>query len=251
MIVFKNNNYQQSSYINSSRNIVGKFYDRKQQFVGFMNLREVNDSLMKENALLKSKLGMPVMTNPLRDTSYTDSITSDGGTRTVHYRYIPAKVLNNTIDQKINYITLDMGSKDGIQKGMAVISQQGIVGRISHVSEHYSVALSFLSDRFNVSAMVKDSTVGKLYWDGMDPDYGTLSGIPQSVKLKTQDSVFTSGFGIFPERLLVGRAAKTLSGTSYKIHLNTNFRKLHFVYVIVEGTNEERKKLEESSQVNE
>jgi hypothetical protein len=47
------------------------------------------------------------------------------------------------------------------------------------------------------------------------------------------------------------------NNSTSKINNNTifkrilNFRKLHFVYVIVEGTNEERKKLEESSQVNE
>jgi rod shape-determining protein MreC len=133
---------------------------------------------------------------------------------------------------------------------MAVISANGIVGRISHVSENYSVALSFLSDRFNVSSMVSDGTVGKLSWDGKDPDYGILSGIPQSVKLKPRDSVFTSGFGNFPEKILVGKAAQVLNGTSYKIYLSTNFRKLHFVYVIAEEIDLERKKIEDSTQVN-
>ncbi len=214
-----------------------------------MNLREVNDSLMKENARLKKQVGITIPINPLKDTSYTKKIVSDTVTQTVHYNYIPAKILNNTIDQKINYLTLNIGSNQGIKKGMAVISSNGIVGRISHVSEHYSVALSFLSDKFNVSAVVADSTVGKLSWDGKDPDYGILTGIPQSVKLKPRDSVFTSGFGNFPENILIGRAAQVMSGTSYKIYLTTNFRKLHFVYVIADEINFERKKLEDSTQV--
>ena len=250
VIVFKNNNYQQSSYINSSRNLSGRFYSQKEKLTSFINLTEVNDSLMKENAALRKELGITTDVNPLNDSTFSKQIHVDSSIQTAHYTYIPAKVLNNTIDQTINYITLNVGSKQGIKKNMAVISANGIVGRISHVSENYSVALSFLSDRFNVSSMVSDGTVGKLSWDGKDPDYGILSGIPQSVKLKPRDSVFTSGFGNFPEKILVGKAAQVLNGTSYKIFLSTNFRKLHFVYVIAEEIDLERKKLEDSTQVN-
>jgi len=250
IIVFKNNNYQQSSYINSSRNVSGTFYSQKAKLTGFINLTEVNDSLMKENAALRKELGITMDVNPLNDSTFSKQIHVDSSIQTAHYTYIPAKVLNNTIDQTINYITLNVGSKQGIKKNMAVISANGIVGRISHVSENYSVALSFLSDRFNVSSMVSDGTVGKLSWDGKDPDYGILSGIPQSVKLKPRDSVFTSGFGNFPEKILVGKAAQVLNGTSYKIFLSTNFRKLHFVYVIAEEIDLERKKIEDSTQVN-
>ncbi len=250
IIVFKNNNYQQSSYINSSRNVSGTFYSQKAKLTGFINLTEVNDSLMKENAALRKELGITMDVNPLKDSTFSKEIHVDSSLQTAHYTYIPAKVLNNTIDQTINYITLNVGSKQGIKKNMAVISANGIVGRISHVSENYSVALSFLSDRFNVSSMVSDGTVGKLSWDGKDPDYGILSGIPQSVKLKPRDSVFTSGFGNFPEKILVGKAAQVLNGTSYKIYLSTNFRKLHFVYVIAEEIDLERKKIEDSTQVN-
>ena len=250
IIVFKNNNYQQSSYINSSRNVSGTFYSQKAKLTGFINLTEVNDSLMKENAALRKELGITMDVNPLKDSTFSKQIHVDSSLQTAHYTYIPAKLLNNTIDQTINYITLNVGSKQGIKKNMAVISANGIVGRISHVSENYSVALSFLSDRFNVSSMVSDGTVGKLSWDGKDPDYGILSGIPQSVKLKPRDSVFTSGFGNFPEKILVGKAAQVLNGTSYKIYLSTNFRKLHFVYVIAEEIDLERKKIEDSTQVN-
>ncbi|MBK7764320.1 MAG: rod shape-determining protein MreC [Bacteroidetes bacterium] len=250
IIVFRNNSYQQSSYINSSRNIAGKFYSRKEKLVGFMHLSEVNDSLLRENARLRKELGIPIEINPLKDTNYTKTLQSDTVTQTIHYTYIPAKVLNNTIDQKVNYITLDAGSKKGIKKNMAVITPNGIVGRVSHVSENYSVVLSFLSDRFNVSSMVGDGTIGKLSWDGLDPEYAILSGIPQSVKLKRKDTVLTSGFGNFPEKIMVGRIAAVLSGTSYKVFLNTNFRKLHFVYVIADDVNFERKKLEDSLQVN-
>lgn len=249
VIVFRNNSYQQASYINTSRSFTGFIFTQKDKLTGFINLREVNDSLMNENARLRQALGIQEAVNPLKDSSFTKSVTSDSVTRTVHYHYTPARVLNNTVDQEINYLTLNVGKNQGIRPRMAVVSPNGIVGRISHVSDNYSVALSFLSDKLNVSVMVADGVVGKLSWDGNDPAYGILTGIPQSVKLKPRDSVFTSGFGDFPEKILVGRAAQVLSGTSYKIYLSTNFRKLHFVYVIQNDVNIERKKLEDSLSV--
>ncbi len=217
IIVFRNNSYQQSSYINSSRTITGKFYARKQKLIGFINLTEINDSLMKENAKLRKELGISVPVNPLKDTSFTKEIQIDSAVQTIHYTYIPAKVLNNTIDQHINYITLDAGSRQGIKKNMAVVSANGIVGRISHVSENFSVALSFLSDRFNGEKIGRYLMAQSEILRGMASDPTTPFSAAFSIrKLKPRDSVFTSGFGNFPEKILVGRAAQVLNGTSYK-----------------------------------
>ncbi len=213
-----------------------------------MDLIRVNDSLAIENSRLKSQLAVKVEPNPLKDSSRSSTINIDSSIKTVNFKYIPAKVLNNSIDQKVNYITLNVGSKQGIKKNMSVINDKGIVGKISHVSENYSVAISVLSEHFNVSAMLSDGTVGKVAWDGKDPEFVMLNGIPQSVKVKPLDSVFTSGYSIFPEKILIGRAAKSNNGTSYKIWLSTKFTKLHYVYVIEETTNIERIQLEETAQ---
>jgi len=183
----------------------------------------------------------------LKDSSYSKTIKLDSATEIKHFHYIPAKVLNNSTDQKINYITLKAGSLQGIRKNMAVISSSGIVGKISHVSEHYSVAVSFLSEKFKVGCRLSDSTVGFLVWDGKEPEYGILTGIPQSVKVKPRDSVYTNGYSMFPENILVGRAAQMMPGGKYKIYLSTNFRKLHFVYIIAEDVDIERQHLEEDS----
>ena len=44
------------------------------------------------------------------------------------YEYIPAKVLNNSINKIQNFIVINKGWKQGIQKNMAVICPTGIVG---------------------------------------------------------------------------------------------------------------------------
>ena len=57
----------------------------------------MNDSLVKENARLKQALGISVSANPLKDTSYTLTRSLDSNSKqTVHYKYIAAKVINNS-----------------------------------------------------------------------------------------------------------------------------------------------------------
>jgi rod shape-determining protein MreC len=249
IIVFKNNHFQQTSAINSSNKIAGLIYQKKDELVGYFHLGRVNDSLVAENAALKKQLGIPVKSNPLKDSIFSKEIMHDSLKEILHYQYLPAKVLNNTIDQKINYLTLNKGAKDGIKKNMAVISEKGVVGKIANVSEHFSIAISILSERFNISAMTSDGTVGKIVWDGKNPAMVNLSGIPQSVKLKPNDTIVTSGYSsIFPENVTIGKVAKVASPNSYKIWLSTSFSNLHFVYIVTDVVNEEKNKLEEPFQ---
>lgn len=248
LIVFKNNSYQQSSYINSARGISSNFYTKKESIVSFLTLNAVNDSLVKENARLKQALGIPVTANPFEDTSYTVTRTLDSNAKqTVHYKYIAAKVINNSTDQKINYITLNVGSLQGIKPKMAVITDKGVVGKISHVSENYSVAVSILSDRFNVNCVVPDGSIGNIKWDNKDPNIAILKGIPLSANLKLKDSIMTSGYSIFPEKIMIGKVAKFVNG-DYQVWLSTNFNNLHYVYVVQDFTNIERNTLEDTVQ---
>jgi rod shape-determining protein MreC len=248
LIVFKNNSYQQSSYINSARGISSNFYTKKESIVSFLTLNAVNDSLVKENARLKQALGIPVTANPFEDTSYTVTRTLDSNAKqTVHYKYIAAKVINNSTDQKINYITLNVGSRQGIKPKMAVITDKGVVGKISHVSENYSVAVSILSDRFNVNCVVPDGSIGNIKWDNKDPNIVILKGIPLSANLKLKDSIMTSGYSIFPEKIMIGKVAKFVNG-DYQVWLSTNFNNLHYVYVVQDFANIERNTLEDTVQ---
>jgi rod shape-determining protein MreC len=248
LIVFKNNSYQQSSYINSARGISSNFYTKKESIVSFLTLNAVNDSLVKENARLKQALGIPVTINPFEDTSYTVTRTLDSNAKqTVHYKYIAAKVINNSTDQKINYITLNVGSRQGIKPKMAVITDKGVVGKISHVSENYSVAVSILSDRFNVNCVVPDGSIGNIKWDNKDPNIVILKGIPLSANLKLKDSIMTSGYSIFPEKIMIGKVAKFVNG-DYQVWLSTNFNNLHYVYVVQDFANIERNTLEDTVQ---
>ncbi len=256
-IIIRNNSIHRAAYINSARGFTGYFYNKKNNITSYLDLKNVNEKLLLENSLLKNKIKLQSEKNPLHDTSYNKTIVlDDSSTQNIFYTYIPAKVLNNTIDQKYNFITLNVGSKNGIKKNMSVISANGIVGKITFVSTNYSLASSLLSEGFTVSCKTPKGTVSPASWqsNSLNPNYIVLSGVPQSEKLKKGDTIYTSGYSIFPENIMVGRAAKVTNGNrtgivNYEILLSSNFQKLHYVYVVEDIATTERKILEDSAKI--
>ncbi len=251
-IFFRNNNYQYASAIHSARGITGSVHKKKQNVWAYLNLKKNNDSLLAENARLRSRLGIKLKNNPLKDTAFSSLVSEDSVKQTIYYKYIPARVLNNSIDQKNNYITLNKGTNDNIRKNMSVVSAKGIVGKVTHVSENYCLASSMLSSKVKISCVTPNGTIGNVSWASeYDADYVVLNGIPQSEKLKKGDTVLTSGFSLFPKNVMIGRVVGTASGGNsgmkrYKIKLATNFRRLNFVYIVDDNTTFERTIWEDS-----
>jgi rod shape-determining protein MreC len=251
-VFLRNNNFQYASTIHSARGITGSIHKKKQSVWDYLDLKKNNEALIAENAQLRSKLGVALKTNPLKDTSFSNLVSEDSVKQTIYYKYIPARVLNNSFDQKNNYITLNKGTKDNIRKNMSVVSANGIVGKVTHVTEKYCLANSMLSSKVKISCVTPSGTIGNVSWDSeYDADYVVLNGIPQSEKLKKGDTILTSGFSLFPKNVMIGRVVGTASGSNtgmqlYKIKLATNFRRLNYVYIVDDNTTFERTIWEDS-----
>ncbi len=259
VIFVRNNNYQFQSYLHSARGFSGSLYAKKARVTSYLDLRKKNIKLLKENAKLKSQLGITIKSNPLDDTSFSRIVKVKEGApkETIYYSYLPARVINNTFDKKNNFITLNVGRKQGIKKNMIVVGSKGVVGKITNVSTNYSLAASLLSTEFTVSSVTPEGTTSMVSWGGLrNPYHALLSGIPQSEKLKKGDTILTSAFSRFPPSVMVGRVLKKQkgganSGNKYVIKLATNFKKLDFVYVVKDEINVEQKVLEDSVTVSE
>src|SRR5690606_4258933 len=145
-LVIQNNSFQRASAINSSNEFIGSAYARINAWQRYLHLGEVNELLAKENADLREQLQLLKTAYSVVGAAVTDSAGN------IQYRYVVAKVTNNSIHQKNNYITLDRGRKHGIKKGMGVITSNGIVGIVLNVSEHFSTVQSLLHSETRVSA---------------------------------------------------------------------------------------------------
>jgi len=232
VILLNRNDYQSSGLFNYSRTIGSYYFKKTDALKEYLSLRDVNRKLMDENASLRSLLPSSFYRI---DTSFVE--VSDT-TFKVHYKYTPAKVINNSTNRQYNYLTLDKGKKQGIEEGMGVISPDGIVGIVDAVSEHFSLVISLLNRDFRVSAKIKKNNYfGPLEWSGKNSFTAVLNEIPLHVNVQKGDTIVTSGFNaLFPEDILIGfvEDIRVTNGSFYSVHvkLSSDFNKLSYVMVV-------------------
>jgi rod shape-determining protein MreC len=244
-LIINNNSFQGASYFNSANIVAANIYSSLADVESYVHLKSVNDSLAIENARLKNQLLFERYSNKVINGSVSDT---SGIQR---YKYLQAKVVNNTIMKRNNYITLDRGYKHGVRKNMGVICGDGIVGMVKDVSEHFSTVISFLHKDSKISAQLNSTKVfGSLVWEGLNPREGLLKDIPTHVKITAGDSVTTTGFSsIFPEGVMIGKVknAEQKSGDNFhnvEINLSTNFSTLRYVYIVTDILSIEKLRLE-------
>lgn len=268
-MISKNRSTQGLDIVNSSNAVTGYVYKKQNDVVYYFQLKKMNDSLLQENTRLRNQIAsgsnidsftdmiaripVTVKDTATQKDSAGISLMPTGKVKVIRYasyRYIPARVINNSIsNDRINYITINRGADDGVRKEMAVVTGNGIVGRVADVTAHYARVASVLSDR-KVSTKLSDGTSNLItIWNPGSPEYVVTEKVPIYCKVKKGDSVFTTGYSFFPENVLIGTVAKidTMKATNaknLKIRLSTNFRNLQYVYVVGDKMREERKQVE-------
>lgn len=246
---------QGNDIMNSSNLVLGSMYQQRADVAYYFALRRMNDSLLAENKKLRQQMAVYSGVDTLRDSSATYAITqidSAAPVRYASYTYRTAKVINNTVASVNNYITLNRGENDGVKKDMAVISANGVVGKIVNTSAHFSTAISVLSKKQQVSARLKDGTIGYISWDGKDADVLQMKNVPNQIKVRKGDTVYTTEYSFFPADVMVGIVTKTAIVKSKNLQVlylkpTTNFRRLLYVYVVDNSMAGERKQIEDAT----
>jgi rod shape-determining protein MreC len=245
VIYIKYNSFQKASFINSTNKVTGTLYGQVNDLYSYLSLREVNDSLARENARLR---------NELKSSFYVDTTVKKQVTDTIYkqqYTYIEAKVINNSVNRSNNYITINRGSKQGVAKAMGVICSSGLVGKVVFVGEYLSVVQSLLHKESRFSAMLaKNKEIGYIEWsDDLDPHKGFLKDVSNNAQPKVGEEVVTSQFSLFPAGIPIGKVSnlRTKAGgfaLNMEVRLAVDFSKLEYVDVVVNKLAEEQAGLE-------
>ena len=248
-LIIGNSPYQGARFFNSSNGLVASMNNVSHGVREYFLLRQINSTLAEENAQLRSKFEA---LNQLQYIATAPAITDS--TVINQFDFVSAKVVSNTVNRFTNFLTINKGSEDGVEPGMAVISPLGAVGKVRTVSTHYSVVTSILHVDVQISALLKSTGhFGTIQWDGMNPDFVKLKYIPRHVELSEGDSVLTSGYNaIFPEGILVGLIDEVLLSDELfydlKVKLSQDFRKLSYVEVVRNSLKTELDSLEQPYQ---
>jgi rod shape-determining protein MreC len=245
IILFQYNNYQKASFLNFTGGVASGFYESVNSTTNYFGLRDINDSLLAENARLRSQMLNSYYQSGFAQTSINDSLYKQ------QYSYISANVVNNSITKRNNYITIDKGAMHGIKPDMGVISSNGVVGIVTSVSEHFATIRSALNGNTKISCMLKkNNAFGSLEWNGDDPKFSSMKYVNKHVPLTINDEIVTSNYStLFPQGIPVGRiySHSLDAGDNFhliKVELYTQFSTLKNVYVIRNIYKEEQQTLE-------
>ncbi len=184
-----------------SDNLVAGVYGTIADAEHFMSLGRTNRLLEERIGTLEDELaGWREFYSSLR----LDSLRS---VPSFPHKYIAAQVVRNSVNKRENYIMVDRGTRDGVERGMAVVSPDGyMAGYVESVSERNAVCVSVLNTSFRASGMVGDTGhFGSISWKGGDIRTVRLTEVPRYAEIARGDTIRTSSYSFyFPEGIDIG-----------------------------------------------
>jgi rod shape-determining protein MreC len=207
------------------------------------------DRLRQDNADLRAQVDRLTLENvQLREQSIANEQAARlASTRaTIALDTVTAPVIARDPTGVTASIVLGVGSDQGVKIGHVVLSDQGVVGRVSEVGANYSKVLLITDSSSVVSALVQGSRATGIV-RGQFGDSLIMDWILQTEPVKVGDVVITAGLGLgdelrslYPKGLVVGRVVQVQSAeaAAYQRAIVTpavDLRRLEHVLVVKTG----------------
>jgi rod shape-determining protein MreC len=232
----------------------GLFYKPAAAIAGFFeDIRQLR-VLYEENKTLKLTLTQYARdTQKLNELEANNKVLKDalGFTerqrQANNYKYHMADVITVNADPYNNIVIINLGQKDGIKENMAVMTVNGLVGRVQKVSEFSSNVqlLTEVNDTDSNSKAIAVTVKGRETQSfGMIESFDVKTGnlvmnkVDQADPMQVGDTVITSGLGqVFPNGIEVGKIVSIGPGEfgiTHKVLVEpmASFRHIREVFVV-------------------
>lgn len=164
------------------------------------------------------------------------------------YEYLTASVVTKEPGYFFDVFVINAGHNDGVQKDDAVITADGLVGRVTETGGTWSRVMSIIDSRSSVSGTVertRDNGVvnGSAQSTGTDGNC-IMSFLPLEAELVPGDRVVSNGLGgVFPSGFVIGQVVEvsqqsSSTGKSVVIKPAVDFLHIEEVMVVKEKTQE-------------
>lgn len=119
---------------------------------------------------------------------------------------VAVRIVSKGLGEQQNYFTIDAGTDSGVEDGMPVVDERGILGRVILASTRYARVMPTINTDFRVQArLLPGGAEGVVRWDGVAGDRLTLDFVPRTTQVTRGMQVVTSGgTGIFPAGFPIG-----------------------------------------------
>lgn len=242
MLLPYRDDYHASVLFSSANTVTGGIYKTISGITGYFNLKEINSSLQESNAGLENEILN--LRNKISEykaiVENMDSVDFNSfNSHSARFDYILASVINNSTRHPRNYITINRGIADGVNRGMGVVDHNGIVGIVNVAGQHTARVISILNETQHFSVKIKDTPyVGSLSWHGGDPGIAYMEEVPRHAKYQIGDTIVTSGYSTtFPYGINVGTIMNRIKASDdnfyiLKIRLASDFNTLSTVRIL-------------------
>lgn len=134
------------------------------------------------------------------------------------YQILPSRIIGRDSSSWFNAAFINRGSADGVKLYMPVVTNGGLIGRITAVSPLISQVTMITDERSGVGAVIGEiGTSSALGVVNGVKDKGVLEMryVPGSTEVKEGDFVYTTGQdGIYPPGLKLGEIVEVRSGSA-------------------------------------
>lgn len=151
------------------------------------------------------------------------------------WKFLPAKVV--AWGEKIK---IDKGEKEGVKKGMVVVLEKNLVGKVDQVGEDFSLLITPQTPQVKIPVLVRRPKGEAIQAEGLLVSLGgqiILDQVLQKEDIQEGDLVVTKGDD-WPADILIGEIEEVfpLSADVYrkaKVKLLVDFRKLRTVFIVI------------------
>ena len=178
----------------------------------------INTNLLKENSELKKLLD-------IKEDNYNIKV---------------AKVIKR--EDWYQELIIDKGIKDNIEVDMAVINNNGLIGKIIEVGKNYSKVLLITSNKKDIKVAI--DIIGEEDYHGILDSYSKkddlliINSISKNSNIKIGDNVYSNGLGgIYPSGIYIGKVVD-ISNDKYglskivKVKTDTNYDNIKYVLIV-------------------
>jgi len=150
---------------------------------------------------------------------------------------IVAQVIAQDVSPEFRMIRLNKGTRAGVEAGMAVISLEGVVGRVIRAGKDFSDVLSLLDSSSAIDSLLQRNRVRGVV-EGLGGQNLAMKYLRRTDDVQEGDLIISSGIGgLFPKGLAIGKVVsvkKKNFGISQTVEVApaTDFNRLEEVTVI-------------------
>lgn len=170
-------------------------------------LREKNDALLKETALLEEQV------HKLRELELENlrlkNLLHYKEEKSSNYQLVMGKVIGRAPSSWYSTIIIDIGSSDGIKKDMPVVNHQGLVGIVASVTANTAEVQLILDAAGGVGARIYESRATPGVVLGTESGLLRLAFVRHDALIEVGQTVVTSGLSsLYPKGIRIGSVAE-------------------------------------------